>query len=218
MKYKITQPHPFIFHVAFDNQYDMAMTFLRSQEYYESPNKKFRGAAFTLVDYMEWYSKQNGNVFTYAEDWAGFNIPDWVPKQLGDTISDRNKYDEVMSGIVAECRKKCAFEDIFYVIASLKSDKNTKSHEIAHGLYYVNELYRFDMDKLVRKLPANLKKIMKAKLKEMGYDTSVYTDEMQAYLSTGLNPLGREFVKKIFEHIDKSTVMEFENVFKKYAK
>ena len=72
-----------IFHISFSTQHELASTFLRFQEYYESP--KFRGKIFSFYEYKKWYTanspkgKKTGK-FTYYKDWGGFNIPSYVLK------------------------------------------------------------------------------------------------------------------------------------------
>jgi len=61
-----------IFLLRFDTQYELASTFLRIQEHYES--SRFRKRVFSLEDYMDWYAAEYG-AFTYFEDWSGFNVP-----------------------------------------------------------------------------------------------------------------------------------------------
>src|SRR5687767_6039954 len=61
-----------IFVVRFQSQYELASTFLRVQEHYESP--RFRNRVFSLEQFMDWYARRYG-AFTYYEDWAGFNVP-----------------------------------------------------------------------------------------------------------------------------------------------
>ena len=39
-----------------DTQYELASTFMRLQEHYESP--KFRGKKVDLEEYMDWYAKE----------------------------------------------------------------------------------------------------------------------------------------------------------------
>lgn len=53
MKFTISEVKPKIFLFESDNSYDLAMTFLRYQETYESPNPKFRNKSFTIIDFME---------------------------------------------------------------------------------------------------------------------------------------------------------------------
>jgi len=42
--------------IQFDDEYDLALHFLRAQEFYESPNEKFRGQPFNIWDYIKWHS------------------------------------------------------------------------------------------------------------------------------------------------------------------
>ncbi len=48
MKYQIKEVKPNIFAVIIPNGFDRAMTFCRVQEFYESPNKKFRDKDFSM--------------------------------------------------------------------------------------------------------------------------------------------------------------------------
>ena len=74
MKCKEIYPNLFLF--TFPNQYELASTFIRLQEFYESPYKEIKGQYFTLEKYMDRYAKdQEDNKFTYFEDWNGFNVP-----------------------------------------------------------------------------------------------------------------------------------------------
>jgi hypothetical protein len=74
IKSEILIPHVYLF--TFDSQYDLCMSFVRMQEFYESDSNKFRGKYFTLEKYMDYWSKKFGNgVFTYTKDWNGFNLP-----------------------------------------------------------------------------------------------------------------------------------------------
>lgn len=61
-----------VYQVHFDKQSQLASTFLRFQEFYESP--KFRGRTFTRAEFEEYYTQEHGS-FSYLEDWAGFNLP-----------------------------------------------------------------------------------------------------------------------------------------------
>src|SRR5512138_554281 len=61
-----------IFVVRFDTLYELASTFLRFQEHYESP--RFRNRIFSLEEFMDWYAEKTG-AFTYFTDWSGFNVP-----------------------------------------------------------------------------------------------------------------------------------------------
>src|ERR1700760_4146537 len=72
-----------LYHILFENQYSCCSTFLRLQEYYESPIKGIRGNYFTLEQFMDAYAETKGN-FTYTLDWGGFNVPGHVIKKFFD--------------------------------------------------------------------------------------------------------------------------------------
>jgi hypothetical protein len=216
IKYKIKQIMPGIFVVEFTDKYDLAMTFLRYQEFYESPNKKFKGNQFTLVDYIEWYSKENGNVFTYPNDWCGFNIPSRIIYEVQSNstgqglLLDRNKYDELMVEISNDCileNKITLARRSFYLIGILKGDINTMKHEIAHALYNTRSFYANTMNELYWKLPKKCKKHLEINFKQMGYHKSVWEDEAQAYLSTGNEYLGQSERKPFVDAFEKFTAI-----------
>jgi hypothetical protein len=210
VKYSLKQVLPGIFLVKCRRQYDLAMLFLRCQEFYESPNPKFRGQAFELVDYMEWYSKQHGNgAFTYPKDWTGFNIPGEVIFQCHQSnIPDWNRYDDLIEDIWLECNElskskemtvngwKVPITDIpFYVIGVFEGGY-AYDHEIAHGLYFTSPMYKAAAKRLIREMPSKVRIEMRTTLKNLGYGSNVLNDELQAYMATGL---ARGAMKKIVD-------------------
>lgn len=187
MKYKLKEVKPKIFLLEMENPYDLAMYFLRYQEFYESPNKKFKGKEFSIIEFMEWYSKEHikNNIFSYPRDWGGFNIPGTIIPdvfQLG--IRDLNKYDIFMYKIYEKIYKK--HKNCFYLIGSLKKDKETLKHEIAHGLYFTNLDYYYEMKSLISNIDKKTKNIMTNVLLNHMYCKEVIDDEIQAYFATGL--------------------------------
>lgn len=173
-----------IFLLEFHNEYDMCMTFLRYQEYYESPFSKFRGKSFKILDFMKWYSLKFGKgSFTYPIDWAGFNFYGNVIKEVRDLgIPDLNEYDAQMYKVYQQCKKKAA-GDKFYIIGVVK-DNGALDHEIAHGLYYLNPHYKREMNALVKKMAPELREYMNAYLLKVGYTPRVFVDETQANMAT----------------------------------
>lgn len=186
-KYKIKQVVPKVFLVTFNSAYDLAMTFLRSQEYYESP--KWKGKSFTLLEYMEWYAKTAGKgAFTYPKDYNGFNLPSRILREV--PVPDRNHYDMVMANIVAEIETdfNCHFQDYYIIgVSKERGDKSTINHEIAHGLYTTNSIYREQVNILIKQLPATVRKKLFKALSKRQYNKSVFVDETNAYLSTGFH-------------------------------
>lgn len=188
----------------------MCMTFLRYQEFYESPSPKFRGQFFTLLEYMDWYChKYGGGAFTYPKDWAGFNIPgEVVPKIWDHGILDRNIYDHKMKMVHEKCLESYP-DGKFYLIGAVGT-KGAMKHEIAHGFFYTRPDYKQEMSKLVKSLKPSLKKNINKVLKDIGYTPKVYTDETQAYLSTG--------VPKGFKLSLKKESLPFIEVFNRFYK
>jgi len=118
IKYKIKEVKPNIFAVIVKDNYDRAMLFCRGQEYYESPNKKFRGKYFSIWDYMKWYSEEYGRGFSYGSDWSGFNIPFDVLRECYQTAEMETPYDDVMYEIVCEIERRMDDTKRAYIIGA----------------------------------------------------------------------------------------------------
>lgn len=183
----IKEVRPRIFLFEFSNHYDMCMHFMRYQEFYESPSPKFRDKPFLILHFMKWYThKYGGGSFTYPNDWNGFNIPGDVIKSVHALgITDKNEYDYEMWMAWKECKSRASDQD-FYIIGVVRGNK-ALSHEIAHGLFYLNPEYKKEMKKLVKGLDPAIRKTINDGLKKLGYTPKVYVDETQAYMSTGLS-------------------------------
>ena len=71
--YNFYELKPAIYLVEIDGNCDLAYTFLRVQEFYESGNDNIRGHAFTWEEYKAWYCSQSKKgTFSYGDDWRGF--------------------------------------------------------------------------------------------------------------------------------------------------
>ena len=173
---------PNVFNMIFSRQRDMAETFVRFSEHYESP--EFRGKVFTLEEFQQWYTansprgKRTGR-FTYYQDWTGFNIPSYVlgPFYGGafDPLSDREK------------RLLDAFEEKrgtdFYLLGT-RDGRNmaTLKHEIGHALYYVSPEYRAEVMRALEEMDPGERMSIARFLLRIGYDQAVVTDETHACL------------------------------------
>lgn len=181
--YKISNK---IYCLKFENNYDLCMNFLRVQEFYESPMPEFKGKNFTIIDYMEKYAYfYGGDVFTYAGDWCGFNVPSSSLKNcLFGNILDVNRYDKFMLQVLHKITENLGKSDDFYLIGITSFDK-TFNHEYAHALYGSDLEYKEACNKLILNLDFDLKTEIYNHLQEIGYTAEVFADEIQAYLSTG---------------------------------
>jgi len=207
-----------IYLAVFSNRFDLTMTFMRYQEYYESP--KYRNKVFSLAEFMRWYSLTYGNgAFTYPKDWNGFNIPApkifEVIKQLNENQNgwnDSNIYDFVMRDLVVTI-KKLVKDDNFYIIGIHEDDddESTRRHEVAHGLFWTNKEYKKKMTKLVIGLPKGVRIHLQKILKKRGYCRAVFVDEIHAYMTTGLMyQANKKLLKKRMD--------PFKRVFREYYK
>lgn len=214
-----------IFSLRFRNQYETCSTFLRLQEFYESPFKEIKGHVFTLEEYMDRYAQEMGN-FTYTTDWAGFNVPGHVVKNFFKTFETLGepllKKEEDLYGILED---QIEGDDKFYVIGHYEKKAlpdwkkeedfySTLAHEIAHGLFYLDASYKRRALALVSGLPEKATEKMSEKLLGSGgYCKSVLKDEFQAYLATSeTDRLKRMFglpmakISKPFKALFKETV------------
>jgi len=182
--YKITEVKPNVFAVMIPNQYDRAMTFCRVQEYYESPNTKFRGKDFSMWDYMKWYST-NHIGFSYAGDWSGFNIPfDVLEKCYRNMQKFETPYDEIMYKIYWQIQTMKG-NGKAYVIGADDIKGWTFEHEVCHGLWYTNTEYKKLSKSVLDIIEPNDYVIFRKNLLDMGYTDKVIDDEIQAYLCFG---------------------------------
>lgn len=146
---------------------------------------------------MRWYTFKYGKgVFSYMDDWDGFNIPGDLIKRVWDLhIADKNIYDYRMFKAWNSCNGNSNGKK-FYIIGAVRRN-GALSHEIAHGLFYLHPEYKREMTKLVKKLNPEIRKVLNLNLKKMGYTPKVYVDEIQAYMATGLtDSFGLDFKTK----------------------
>lgn len=205
VKGKVKEVKPFIYCVEVDDNYDRAMLFCRYQEFYESPYKKFRGKPFTWMEYMRHYKNVwKKGIFTYPEDWSGYNIPSNIVEKGVDIFYKETEYDIIMNDIYFYCaldaqNKNNGTRHDWYLIGVSSKDKGTMNHEIAHGLYYTNQEYKKRMLYQLSLIPKKVMDKIDKKLIKMGYvnDRKILDDEAQAFLSTGLyNGLDTKEIEK----------------------
>jgi hypothetical protein len=183
IKTKLTKLCDGIYLCEIDNAYDLAMTFCRAQEFYESPFEEIRNKNFTMMQFQRLYSLKRNGYFSYPEDWAGFNIPGSILEKFykGDWITnDWNEYDGVFKKLINHIGN----DKPFYLIGAVRGDKDTIDHELCHAFYNLKENYKKEVDKLISKIPKKTFNKMRKALKDTGYCNKVIKDEIQAYLSS----------------------------------
>lgn len=194
------QPHNSVW-VSADSQHELALTFMRFQEFYESPNPNFQNKIFTVGQLRNWYSETYG-ANTYHNDWTGFNIPSYVLRPFKDGLFDPLTNEEINLLTLFQYRK-----DSFYIIGA--QDPSTLRHELAHALYANNPIYKKAVDNLIQKYSTQLLKSKKYILSK-GYCKSVIADELQAYITDNED----EFLIK---NINKKIIAEFNRLYQYYS-
>lgn len=176
-----------IVHLNFDTQYELCSTFVRVQEFYESPFEGIRGHYFTLEEFMDHYAKTNGN-FTYFSDWGGFNVPGDVVNSFFDKFDELRQKEHVILDAVKPFWFTSDKHSDYYVIgtyADADGDETTYvAHEIAHAYYYLDATFKSAQDSIYEQLDSEVKARVAVALIDMGYSEQVILDETQAYFAT----------------------------------
>ena len=179
----IEEIKPSVFHIKFQTQYLLTSTFMRIQEYYESPFKTIRNQVFTCEDFMDLYASESGG-FTYFTDWSGFNVPDNIVRKFDKQYKnimikkEARLFQTIKANILYYDRRK------FYIIATNSEINDAKCirHELAHAYYYLKPSYRNKMNDLNHQ--NKWKKQWKIYLLDKGYCEDMIDDEIQAYCAT----------------------------------
>lgn len=173
-----------LYHLEYPNNHELASTFLRFQEHYESP--EFSGKVFSLEEYKQWYTKVNGK-FSYYEDWVGFNVPGHILKPFYDGKFDPLSLKE--DGLLHLFKDKT--ENFYIIGTSLENGAEYLKHEIAHGLFYLRPDYKKNvLEVLSRFETTGIREYIKNL--NSGYSEAVLDDEANAYLVADLDLLKAE--------------------------
>lgn len=225
---KIEEIRKNVWHFQYDTQYHLTSSFMRLQEYYESPFPALKGRFFKHEEYMDAYAEKNDN-FTYYEDWSGFNVPGNVVLNFFDHF----RYDfwvkeallfDWIAKVIPQFKKG---ETGFYIIGTSKDDEdndNCIKHELAHAYWYLYYGYELEMQSIINNKLDIIRNgnsesyadIVSEVLEQKGYDYSVIKDEIQAYLSTSSR---RDLIESLGEDISKIRIpSDFHKFFNEFDK
>jgi hypothetical protein len=196
-----SQPYNSVW-ISADSQEELGRTFIRFQEYYESPNPDFRGKIFTLGMVRQWYSIKYG-ADTYHHDWTGFNFPSRILLPFKQGLFDPLTVEEIELLNLFKYR-----HDNFYIMGAQNSA--TLRHELSHALYDSNEKYRNEIDSYIKKNKRELAKTRKYIL-DKGYAEEVLNDEIQAYVTDNDD-------QTIISSTDPHIILDINKIYKKYRK
>lgn len=172
----------------------LCSSFMRFQEFYESPYEDIHGKVFTREYFKKVYTKQmKRDRFTYFEDWAGFNVPGHVFE-----IFFAGKFDPML-----ECEKKLLNlvkpykDNKFCVIGTIDDDEECLMHELSHAFWYTIDDYKQRQLEQLSKINKTEKEKLRKVLLEYGYNEHVILDEMCAYLITDLDDMSNKGINTI---------------------
>src|SRR3989344_2181281 len=134
---KVREPLENLLHVQFIRQSDLAATFLRFQEFYESP--QYKGKVFTFEEFKEWYTAHN--------DEGKLDPLSGRERTFLKTFADRKKP--------------------FYIIGTFGKDNDEKlikddgesllKHEVSHGLFYLHPDYKKTALAIIDEIPIEVR-------------------------------------------------------------
>jgi hypothetical protein len=188
--------------ISADTQKELGETFLRFQEYYESPVKRFKNKPFTVGDVKNYYSLQYG-ADLYSELWIGFNFPSSVLAPFKHGLFDPLTTQEKELLGLLKYRN-----DNYYIIGA--QNNSTLRHELCHAMYGYDIQYRTEIDNLIKKNTKQFNKISQHILKR-GYDKTVLNDELQAYITDNDD----DFIKN---NLHPNLINEVISIYKRYRK
>lgn len=172
------QPIPRCLLLEYDNRRDLALSFCRVQEFYESDKPEVYGKTLTFAELTRVHMSSEG-VITYFNESDGFNFPGGVfRKWLPYTLSAQERE------IVEVIDLHLDISAPFYVIGVIQGDTDTIRHELAHALYYLDEGYKTRVAKVIGDIPPRAMGNLWRVMRELNYHDPVIVDEIQARLST----------------------------------
>lgn len=215
----LDEVRPRVFLATFHDHYTLCMTFLRVSESVEDSN--FADQVLSLEAFRELYSKQGADLnFTYAEDWAGFNLTsESIEETYRKGVPDLNKWDRLFSSIYTMCRAQYPAGKFSIIGISREFedlDPTLYPHELAHALYYTNEEYRSKVDKEFNKVPDKPKELILQILSGWGYSNNTLVDELHAYLATGFKDLSEFEILDSYENLQQIKT-PFQELYKEYS-
>ena len=202
---KVTIYNENIIHLQFPNQKELTMTMCRAQEFYECNSDKLRGKIFTFEEFIDHYVDKEG-YFNYFSFWSGFNISGPMLEDFFE-LFDLTDREKELRKVTNKFKKK-----LYYVICTRVSDKVTLDHELIHAHYYLNPVYKQEVDVLIRHMDKDVRKKLVKELKDWGYAAHVINDEINAYMSTSSH---KYLIEELDLTVSKEDMKPFVNLARK---
>lgn len=185
-----------------ETQQELANTFIRCQEFYESDHPQFHNKTFTLGAVKSYYSEKYGGD-VYGDMWVGFNFPSSVLKPFFNGLFD--PLTELEKEFLDLVRYRT---DQYYIIGA--QSKSVLRHELAHSMYSFCQEYQTEIDNLIKKNKRKFTKTIQHLISE-GYNKKVVNDEIQAYVTDNDN-------QYILENLDPTMINAINNIYQKHRR
>jgi hypothetical protein len=166
-----------IISLSYNTQKELTLTMCRPQEYYECDSNKLRNKVFTFEKFLDHYLDDKG-ILSYFDYWSGFNIPGHILENFFAKF-DLSEREKKLFNVTRRFGN-----EPYYLIATKVNDTSTLKHELLHAHYYLNHGYKQKVHTVIRHMNPVLRKNITTRLKELGYTSSVITDEINAYMAT----------------------------------
>jgi hypothetical protein len=117
------------------------------------------------------------------------NIKEHVFKNKQEMVSKMDALASAYEGAVPG-RNGYNFpnKDGSYTIAYVEKDFVTKMHEMRHAMYFFDDNYRTEVQKLWESLSYEEQTVIEKFLNRCGYKKEFFLDEFQAYMTTEKDP------------------------------
>ena len=213
---EVTEVTKGVLHVKADTQYELTSTFMRVQEFYESPYGQIRGQYFTHEQYMDICAYGNKRsaadeiVFSYLEDWNGFNVPGDVFDDWSSLFENHYLWDKEKK-LIERVYDKASTPEFYVIGTSDEGHKGDYDHELSHAWYYLDPKYKDRMEKLVKELSKRVTEQITNQLMDDGYRDDVIIDETIAYLTTNSMVEIEELFGKV--RIPWAAILKFQKAF-----
>jgi len=182
---------PGIYCAEYEGLYELAMAFVRLQEY--SDGARFHRKIFELEAFIaDWCERKGEGAFTYPKRWNGYNVAGTVVEEWLSRVKAESSLRPEESQLLAALRGAAGSPpwNGLYLFGVCDEEGPVEKalvteHETAHAFFHLYERYRRRSHAFVGALPRDFRLRAESVLREKGYHRSAYTDEIQAYLSTG---------------------------------
>jgi len=212
---------PGTYQLHFNTAQSMNKTFVRVEGYFEAASEDFFCSIFDYEDFRKWWEYEYGG-WSFERETTGLNFPGSILLPFQDISTDdprcghSQKFKNLssMEALVANIFSSLALQDYYLIITNDDYNEGTVDHEIAHALFYIDSQYKQSSLSELNKLKDIQIKVRNDSISafekleniigpgHLDYHTSVWEDEMQAFLGSNWQELFCEGHEAAFKDTD----------------